>query len=289
MKNKSTSEKSLSRFPKNPEFFNSDLRDPPNVQGNNALLQYLLEIRIDFLDMLKHRSFDEKQCGLAGLKVLTGSPDLKPWHNTAFRALSSKTTFIGLLEIAGYPNATEHELFAILGVLLIDEYLGQIVELQNSNVIEGKWVTESIAQIFETHSYALKMRFHHDLMRAMGSENDKTFIFGTSKGVEGGNRLAGLATHRETAFLKSKVLAKFKSECEKRSLTGLKYGAWKSVPIASKELYKEFVLEGPRLIREGKGPALMLNKDNGPETIEAWIYEFTGAERKLRKRSTSNS
>ncbi len=285
MKKKPISKKTPFHFPKDPEFFRIDLQNTPNVQSKNTLSLYLLDIRSDFLEMLSRRSVDEKKCGLAGLKALLGSPDLSPWHNTAFRALSSKTTLIGSLEIDGYANATEYELFSLLGVLLIDEHFRLIGDLEHPMEYERNWVTEGIAQIFEIHNYALKMTAHHYLMRAVGSESDKTFIFGTSKGVEGGNRLAGKATHKETDLLKDKVLKKFKLEREKKPLTGLKYGAWKSIPIASKALYEEFVEKGPRLMREGKVPALLLNKNNGHETIENWIYELTGAEKKPRKAS----
>lgn len=129
------------------------------------------------------------------------------------------------------------------------------------------------------------MRFYHFFIKAVGSQNDKTFIFGTSKGLEGNNREAGKSTHKDTELLKAKVLKQFKLECERRPLNGPKYGAWKSVPVASKALYEQFVLNGPRLQREGKQPSLLLNKENGPKTIENWLYDMIGAEKKQTKPS----
>lgn len=216
-----------------------------------------------FNEILGGRSIEEQRSAIAGLKHLLTSALVPQWCTTKYRALQNATVAMGSINIQGFPNAKEHELFALLGLLQIAD-LCRTARSTESSGKRDQLLIEGLAQIMELRIHSEKMFAYWIILKEAGDQNGKTFDFGGK--MESGRKasLAAIEKNEPNNKLRKKVEARYLDGVTKKSEK--KFGEWKSQKDAARSIFKEMVSG-----QKGQG----LTESNGENTIYKWIREVT--------------
>lgn len=216
-----------------------------------------------FNELLIDRSIEERRSAIEGLKHMLTSALVPQWCTTKYRALQNATVAMGSINIQGFPNAKEHELFALLGLLQIAD-LCRTARSTESSGHRDQLPVESLAQIMELQIHSEKMFAQWIILKESGEQIGKTFEFGGK--MESGRKasLAAIEKNEPNNKLRKKVEARYLDGVKKKSEK--KFGEWKSQKDAARSIFKEMVVG-----RKGLG----LTESNGENTIYKWIREVT--------------
>lgn len=228
-----------------------------------------------FKEILSKRTTEEIVAASFGLSQVMDSKPVLPWCNTKFRILLCAAIGGALDPIAGFPEPKEYEMFAILGLLLINDRGRVMGAARSSGQIDLKWLAENEAQIWETLAYSMKMSDYWVLLEEASDTIGKTFTFGTAKGRSENMNNASLKKALLLTELRDKVKAAYDLGITQK--TNNKYGRWDDLEQPGYDLYNELVASVP--VEEGK--KLHLNESNGPRTINGWLGKHRKATKKV--------
>lgn len=222
-----------------------------------------------FLSILQNRPWEQQLKAFTGLKsVVEGDGQLFKGSNR-FRQLQFLTSVGQPSQIDGFPNPKDIELFAVMGMLLLNERGKAICAAHDSGEVNSDWLSENEAQIVDVTIACRKIQ--------------EAYNEGKDKGVSEKNKNAAVTRHTRHRDLEEKLVKIYwegvQADPDKT------HGIWKSVANAGQRIYDTHVTplnEADRL----------LTKDGGPDTICDWIFasrKAKGLTKRRDKWSTTQS
>lgn len=277
MKNKATSElnqvtvqaaidESLSPLPQ----FLDDALKSDDISSNMMVGTNFLVFR----EVLIDRPLEELINAFKGLKQLVLT-EAHPSHGmTSFRELQMRTSIGQNYQIDGFPDAKDIELFAALGMLLVNER-GKTIRAEGaSGNTDLDWLAENEAQIIDVGIACIKIR--------------KSYLEGVKEAVVANSRKAGLNRNKFVQQSYPEVIALFEKGL---LIEGNTFGQWGALKEAYDGIYKTLVddaqkrrVEDAKRIKETKS----LGKDQDDISATAVPARLT-VERVIRKHRKQNA